>query len=203
MQQIDLGKIDLLVNLLCSMSKKCCQKPQTSLTAPTNIYAFTTQLLLCKSEIFTEKSRFACRETRIHLTRFSPLAFSKSWSEKKWGQKIDLHTAAQKVGRGGQLRVDRVHSHMRTFSKASTNESKKVSYVLCTAVCTVFGHWISTSCQIATIIGCFGGTSLGNPVTNSSTKSQFISEWGFLVEFFYIQCSNQKIKALFYTNQAI
>ena len=39
-------------------------------------------------------------------------------------------TAAQKVGRGGQLRVDRVHSHMRTFSKASTNESKKVSYVL-------------------------------------------------------------------------
>ena len=41
-------------------------------------------------------------------------------------------TAAQKVGRGGQLRVDRVHSHMRTFSKASTNESKKVSYVLCT-----------------------------------------------------------------------
>ena len=96
-------------------------------------------------------------------------------------------TAAQKVGRGGQLRVDRVHSHMRTFSKASTNESKKVSYVLCTAVCTVFGHWNSTSCQIATIIGCFGGTSLGNPVTNSSTKSQFISEWGvFLVKFLYI-----------------
>ena len=178
------------------MSKKCCQKPQTSLTAPSNIYAFTTQLLLCKSEIFTEKSRFACRETRIHLTRFSPLAFSKSWSEKKWGQKIDLHTAAQKVGRGGQLRVDRVHSHMRTFSKASTNESKKVSYVLCTAVCTVFEHWNSTSCQIATIIGCFGGTSLGNPVTNSTTKSQFISEGFFLSNFFAYMYLPQSLKSV-------
>ena len=75
------------------------------------------------------------------------------------------HCSSQKVGRGGQLRVDRVHSHMRTFSKASTNESKKVSY-------TVFGYWNPTSCQIATIIGCFGGTQLGNPVTNSSTKIQ-------------------------------
>ena len=70
--------------------------------------------------------------------------------------------------------------------------SKQPSIIYCrltnfTAVCTVFGHWNSTSCQIATIIGCFGGTSLGNPVTNSSTKSQFISEWGvFLVKFLYI-----------------
>ena len=104
---------------------------------------------------------------------------------KKNGGKKSTYTLQLKKWGGGQLRVDRVHSHMRTFSKASTNESKKVSYVLCTAVCTVFGHWISTSCQIATIIGCFGGTSLGNPVTNSSTKSQFISEWGFLVDFLH------------------
>ena len=56
------------------------------------------------------------------------------------GAKNRLTHCSSKSGEGGQLRVDRVHSHMRTFSKASTNESKKVSYVLCTAVCTVFGH---------------------------------------------------------------
>ena len=106
---------------------------------------------------------------------------------KKNGGKKSTYTLLQlKKWEGGQLRVDRVHSHMRTFSKASTNESKKVSYVLCTAVCTVFGYWNSTSCQIVTIIGCFGGTSLGNPVTNSSTKSQFISEWVFSCRIFYI-----------------
>ena len=105
---------------------------------------------------------------------------------KKNGGKKSTYTlyCSSKSGEGGQLRVDRVHSHMRTFSKASTNESKKVSYVLCTAVCTVFGSWNSTSCQIATIIGCFGGTSLGNPVTNSSTKSQFIWEWVFCGIFY-------------------
>ena len=52
-------------------------------------------------------------------------------------------TAAQKVGRGGQLRVDRVHSHMRTFSKASTNESKKS--VVCTINLSIYNkiRWLS------------------------------------------------------------
>ena len=52
-------------------------------------------------------------------------------------------SAAQKVGRGRQLRVDRVHSHMRTFSKASTNESKKS--VVCTINLSIYNiiRWLS------------------------------------------------------------
>ena len=47
-------------------------------------------------------------------------------SLKKWGKKSTYASPAQNVrGKGTELKVDRVHSHMRTFSKASTNESKK------------------------------------------------------------------------------